>query len=128
MNDCTRHLVLVTLGSAMGGMARYGLTALFHRWLPHFPVGTIIINVTGSFVIGLISGLTSGSARSQPWIREFLMVGVCGGYTTFSSFSLQTMELMQEGRLGAAGLNIGLSVSLCLAAVLFGHWIGSRWR
>jgi CrcB protein len=87
-----------------------------------FPVGTLVINVTGSFIIGIFATLTGPDGRmmvgSLP--RQFFMIGICGGYTTFSSFSLQTLNLARDGQWGYAGLNVGLSVLLCL----FGVWLG----
>ncbi len=86
---------------------------------PRFPWGTLLINVLGSFVIGLVAAVTLAPARvaMHPDLRVFLMVGVCGGFTTFSAFSLQTLELMQAGDVApAAGYIVG-SVVFCLAAV-----------
>lgn len=117
----------VALGSALGGMARYWLVlATFPLFGPVFPWATILINILGSFVIGLFGALTvDGGRLAVPGeIRAFVMVGLCGGFTTFSSFSLQTLDLIQEGRLGAALANIGVSVALCLAAVALGYWLG----
>jgi fluoride exporter len=120
--------LLVALGSALGGVARYWCsnlaTALFGA---AFPWGTLIINVVGSFVIGLFNVISLPGGRiEEPFgARLFVMVGLCGGFTTFSSFSLQTLSLMQEGRWGWAGANVLLSVLLCLLAVAAGHWAGS---
>ena len=113
----------VIAGSAIGGLARYWL-AIVVTWLlgPAFPWGTLLINVTGSFVIGLAGSMTD--AREHAAFRAFLMVGICGGFTTFSSFSLQTFELMEAGRSGTALGYIALSVGLCLAAVWAGWMIG----
>ncbi|MFN3076883.1 MAG: fluoride efflux transporter CrcB [Alphaproteobacteria bacterium] len=117
----------VALGSALGGVGRYWLTGVVARGVGGtFPWGTILINVSGSFVIGLFAALTGPGGRwSVPGDgRVFVMIGLCGGFTTFSSFSLQTLTLVREGDwVGAAG-NIGLSVVLCLAAVALGHWAG----
>lgn len=110
-------------GSAVGGLARYWLATLV-GWLlgPAFPYGTLLINVVGSLVIGAAAAATE--AGTHAGFRAFLMVGICGGFTTFSSFSLQTFELMEAGRLPAALAYIGLSVTLCLAAVWAGWIIG----
>jgi CrcB protein len=87
-----------------------------------FPWGTLVINVTGSFVIGFFGALTGPDGRVfvGSTARQFVMVGMCGGYTTFSSFSLQTLNLMNDGEWLQAGANIGLSVLLCMIAV----WAG----
>lgn len=115
---------LVALGSAVGGTARYWLSGLVANWIGQaFPWGTLVVNVTGSFVIGLVATLTAPDGRifiPGDW-RQFVLAGVCGGYTTFSSFSLQTLALAQDGEWLWAGANIVLSVVACLAAVWFGH-------
>jgi len=116
----------VAFGSALGGMARYWLVlATFPLFGPVFPWATVLINILGSFVIGLFGALTMEGRWAVPAeIRAFVMVGLCGGFTTFSSFSLQTLELMQKGRVELALANIGLSVLLCLGSVALGYWLG----
>ena len=118
----------IALGSALGGVARYALTRLLLPTSVYFPASTVLINVLGSFVIGFFGTLTvTGGRFAVPEnIRMFVMVGICGGFTTFSSFSLQNFDLMRSGMLGKALLNIGLSVVLCLAAVGMGHAIADR--
>jgi CrcB protein len=119
--------LLVGLGGAIGSMARYGLGQMITaRYGEGFPIATLVINVTGSFLIGLLAtmGGTAGGAPNSSTMRLLLMVGVCGGYTTFSSFSLQSLNLIREGHLAAAGLNAILSVALCLIAVAAGHFAG----
>ena len=114
----------IAVGSALGGMARYGCSSLIAGWFGEtFPLGTLVINVLGSFVIGFFATLTGPDGRLMvPGdVRQFVMVGLCGGYTTFSSFSLQTMTLAQDGELVRAGLNIGGSVVLCLVSVWLGY-------
>ncbi|MFL4975586.1 MAG: fluoride efflux transporter CrcB [Microvirga sp.] len=114
----------VALGSALGGVARYWCSGVAARlWGETFPWGTIIVNVAGSFVIGLFATLTAPDGRvfASSEARVFVMVGLCGGYTTFSSFSLQSLALARAGEWAGLGMNIGLSVVLCLAAVWLGH-------
>ena len=115
---------LVALGSAIGGTLRYWLAAaVSEASASTFPWGTLVVNVTGSAVIGLFATLTSADGRlyvPSEW-RTFFMVGVCGGYTTFSSFSLQTLALAEGGEWLAAGMNVMGSVALCLVAVWLGH-------
>jgi len=114
----------VALGSALGGVARYWCSGVAARlWGETFPWGTIIVNVAGSFVIGLFATLTAPDGRvfASSEARVFVMVGLCGGYTTFSSFSLQTLTLAQDGEFLRAALNIGGSVLLCLVAVWLGY-------
>jgi CrcB protein len=116
--------VWVAIGSALGGMARYWMaSAVAVLTGPAFPWGTILINILGSFVIGLFATLTGVDGRwPAPFdARAFVMTGICGGFTTFSAFSLQTLELAREGRWLPAASNIALSLALCLAAVTLGH-------
>jgi fluoride exporter len=116
----------VAVGGALGSIARYWVAIAVARLLgPQFPWGTILINIVGSFVIGFFAALTAtGTGRlSVPSdLRIFVMVGVCGGFTTFSAFSLQTLDLMRDGRTVQALANVGLSVMLCLVAVAAGHY------
>ena len=108
----------VALGSALGGVARYWATIAGNRLFgPEFPWSTIAINVTGSLIIGIVAARTPSDAT-----RLFVMVGVCGGFTTFSAFSLQTLSLLQQGAALKALANILVSVLLCVAA----SWAG--WR
>ena len=118
----------IALGSAIGGVARYAAaSALGARLGEAFPWGTLAVNVTGSFAIGLFATLTAPDGR---WPvasdgRLFFMVGVCGGYTTFSAFSLQTLNLIRQGDIAGAGWNIAASLVLCLLAVWLGHAAGA---
>ena len=112
-------------GGALGSMARAWLAiAVAQITGPQFPWGTILINVAGSFIIGCFGTLTSNDSRfAVPGdVRAFVMIGICGGFTTFSSFSLQTLELARDGRMVQALGNIGVSVTLCLLAVAAGHY------
>jgi CrcB protein len=114
----------VALGGALGSMARYGCSSLIAGWFGQtFPLGTLVINVLGSFVIGFFATLTGPDGRVlvTPDVRQFVMVGICGGYTTFSSFSLQTLTLVQDGEFVRAGLNVVGSVVLCLLSVWLGY-------
>ena len=115
--------VWVALGGALGSVARYGCSLAATRWLgAAFPWGTMFVNVTGSFTIGLLTALvaTEGRALLGADARALVIVGLLGGFTTFSSFSLETLELARGGALGAAALNVMLSVALCLAGVGLG--------
>jgi fluoride exporter len=117
----------VALGGALGSVGRFWLSGLVAaRMGPAFPWGTLLVNVSGSFVIGLLAALVEPGGRRylSPAGREFFMYGLCGGYTTFSSFSLQTLELVREGEMGRAGLNLVASVLLCLVAVWLGYLLG----
>jgi CrcB protein len=115
--------VWVALGGAIGSVARYACSVTAARWLGMgFPWGTLFVNVTGSFAIGLLAALVAADGRPLLGAdaRALLLVGVLGGFTTFSSFSLDTLALARSGALGAAALNIGSSLVLCLVGV----WLG----
>ena len=113
----------VALGGALGSVARYACSGIAVRWLgASFPYGTLFVNVAGSFAIGLLAALVAADGRRllSADARAFLLVGVLGGFTTFSSFSLETLNLARSGALGPAILNVAGSVALCLAAVSLG--------
>ena len=114
----------VALGGAIGTTGRYWLSGVVARLIGEtFPWGTLVINVTGSFIIGFFATLTGPDGRVYvgSTARQFVMIGICGGYTTFSSFSLQTLNLMNDGEWLYAGANITGSVVLCLLAVWAGY-------
>ena len=115
--------LLVAIGSALGGVLRYALTRATLDWSDAFPWGTVLINVLGAFVIGFFGTFTLSSSRFavSESTRLFVMAGICGGFTTFSSFSLQTFDLVRSGAWGRALLNVVLSVVLCFLAVAAGH-------
>jgi CrcB protein len=116
--------IWVAVGSALGGVARFWLSGVTGRHLGEtFPWGTLIVNVSGSFAIGFFATLTGPDGRFlvRPTFREFFMVGMCGGYTTFSSFSVQTLNLVREGEWLYAGGNALMSFIFCMIAVWLGH-------
>ena len=116
--------ILVALGGALGSLARWWISeALALAAGPAFPWGTLLVNVTGSFVIGAAAGGSWNDVRliETDTIRYFVMVGLCGGYTTFSSFSLQTVGMLQAGDVGRAFLNVAASVLACLTATWAGY-------
>ena len=117
----------VAAGGALGSLARFWLTGAMSALTgPRFPWGTLLINVVGSFVIGGVAGVTLTPTRMamHPDLRIFLMVGICGGFTTFSAFSLQLLELLQTGDTVAGVLYAAGSVLLCLLFVWFGWCLG----
>jgi CrcB protein len=117
----------IAAGSALGGMGRYWFSGFIaHRFGETFPWGTVLVNISGSFLIGLIAALggPQGKWSLSPLLLQFLMLGICGGYTTFSSFSLQTLTLARQGQWLHAGGNILGSVCLCLVAVWLGYFLG----
>jgi CrcB protein len=114
----------IAIGSALGGMARYWCSGIAARLIGEtFPWGTMIVNITGSFIIGFFATLTGPDGRvfADTLTRQFVMIGICGGYTTFSSFSLQTLALLQDGEGALASANVALSVIACLLAVWAGY-------
>ena len=120
----TLNLLLVALGGAIGASARYLVGAFVaNRFGPDFPWGTFIVNVSGSFLIGVILSLVGGGLLPAG-ARPFLAVGVMGGYTTFSTYSHETLQLMQGGEFGAATFNILGQVVAGLAAVYLGVVLG----
>ncbi len=116
--------LLAGLGGAIGSIARVMMSNLVTRWTGEiFPFGTIVVNVTGALLMGLLAGYGEtepGRLLFSTSTRTFLMIGVLGGYTTFSSFSLQTFLLMEQGNIIGALLNVMLSVLLCVAGI----WVG----
>jgi CrcB protein len=115
----------VAIGGALGSMARFWLANTMAVLTgAEFPWGTLLINIIGSFVISFF-GLLTGTARQfavPNEVRVFVTVGLCGGFTTFSSFSIQTVELVRTGETARASLYIAASVTLCLAACALGFW------
>jgi CrcB protein len=117
----------VAVGGALGSLARYWVGIVVTSLTgPAFPWAVLLINVVGSFIIGWFGALTGPGGRvvATTDMRIFVMVGLCGGFTTFSSFSVQTLQLLQAGETVRAGGNIVLSVGLCLLAVWLGWLLG----
>jgi CrcB protein len=118
--------LLVSLGSAIGGCLRYAIGRVM---LPDcrgcFPWSTFVINILGSFIIGYFGTLTAVGSRAEvpETLRIFVMVGLCGGFTTFSAFSLQTFDLLREGEWVRALTNVVLSIVLSIFAVALGHYL-----
>jgi len=115
----------IFVGGGLGSLARWGVSGwIAGRIGETFPWGTLLVNISGSFVIGLFASVTGPAGRwglVPPSFRQFFMLGVCGGYTTFSSFSLQTLTLAEDGQWLKASANCVLSLVLCLVGVWFGH-------
>ena len=116
--------LIVAAGGAVGTLARFWIGLLMAPLSQSLPWGTIAINIAGSFLIGAFGTLTLAQGRypAPETVRLFVMVGVCGGFTTFSSFSLQTFDLLRAGAAGRAAVNVSVSVALCLIAVAAGHY------
>lgn len=125
------NYVWIGLGAALGGMLRYWCSGAAARLgADVFPWGTLFINVAGSMFIGFFAQLTGTEGRLlvQPNTRLFVMTGVCGGFTTFSTFSLETLRLLQDREWAYGALNIAASVTLCLLGVWFGHQLATAFN
>ena len=120
--------LIVMLGGALGTLARYLIGLVAIPISQDLPWGTIIINIVGSFIIGFFGTMTLAHGRfpASENLRLFVMVGICGGFTTFSAFSLQTLDLLRAGAPFRAGVNIAASVVLCVLSVALGHYIASQ--
>ena len=116
--------LLIALGSALGGMSRHWVSTLLAREPAGFPWGTLAVNVVGSFLIGLLAVFPESRFSVLP--RPFFTVGLLGGFTTFSAFSLQSVALLENGKLGLAAGYILSSLVLCLAGAWLGLLLGSR--
>jgi fluoride exporter len=127
--DSMSAYLAVAVGSALGGVGRFWCSGITARLVGEtFPWGTLLVNVVGSFIIGFFSTLTGPDGRifASTTARQFVMVGICGGYTTFSSFSLQTLNLMNDGEWLYAAANTFGSILLCFFAVWAGHAIAAN--
>ena len=123
--------LFVAVGGAFGSVARFWLGGFVVNIAGEtFPFGTLLVNVTGSFAIGFIAAMTGPEGRwvAVPTLRTFVAVGLCGGYTTFSAFSLQTLALLQTRQWAHAGWNVLASVALCLAGVWLGSLLGGAFH
>jgi CrcB protein len=111
----------IAVGSAIGGVGRYLLGGLVQRLAAGtFPGGTLFVNITGSFLLGLILRYAVDTPAVTPEVRALLTVGLCGGYTTFSTFSYETVALLEDGQWGRAAAYVGLSLGVALIGVLLG--------
>ena len=123
--------LLVAGGGAIGSVARFWLSEIVgRRWGDGFPTGTLAVNVVGCLVIGFFATISGPDGRwlLRPEWRLAFMSGVCGGFTTFSAFGLQTLDLGLHGQWFRAGANVMLSVLLCLLAVWIGHITATAWN
>ena len=115
------ELVAVALGGAVGSVGRWGLGLVLSSLLPGLPAGTFVANVLAGLVIGVVSGANAASPLPEP-ARLLLTVGLCGGLSTFSTFSNETFQLLEAGNGLAAAANVAANVATCLVAV----WAGTR--
>lgn len=122
------RLLAVGAGGALGAIARYLVTGWVSRVMPTgIPYGTLTVNIVGSLVVGFASGVFAGRAQSRDHLMQlFVVVGVCGGFTTFSAFSAETYRLVEQGSFTSAGVNAALQVAGSLAAVFAGFWLSRQ--
>jgi CrcB protein len=115
----------IFLGGGLGSMLRYGIGVFFHQLIPSkFPYATLVSNSLSSIILGLFLGFVLIKNINDPALRYFIIVGFCGGLSTFSSFSLETYDLIRSGMFALAVANILLSLALCILFVAVGIWIG----
>ncbi|SDK83043.1 CrcB protein [Catalinimonas alkaloidigena] len=120
-------LLWVGVGGFFGSMARYGISLYAQRWWPgFFPWGTLLANVLGCLLIGVFLVLAARQQWELP-TKLLLATGFCGGFTTFSTFSYESLLLLREGRPGGALLYMGVSLGLGLLATAAGMWLGRQW-
>lgn len=119
-----KNLLFVAMGGALGAVLRYGISSGIYTWFGRsFPYGTLVVNVIGSFSIGLLSILLIEKFDVPHEVRLALVVGVLGALTTFSTFSWDTLDLMQQGMMQKAFINVLLNVVVCIGAA----WVGVQW-
>lgn len=125
--DGLTPLLLVGTGGFVGSALRYAVSGWVQRIDPDgaFPFGTLAVNLAGCLVIGVLGGLSEARSVLGPEARLLVLIGVLGGFTTFSTFGWETLALLREGELAAAGFNVGASVALGIGAVWLGHALGS---
>lgn len=127
-SDEAMNLVAVAVGGALGAVARYGVTALMHRLVPGpFPIGTATVNIIGGLLVGFVAGLLAAREGGAPSAAHlFLIVGVCGGFTTFSAFSLETVRLAQAGSGLLAMVSVVAQVAGAIIATGVGLWLAKQ--
>ena len=121
------NLIYVASGGAVGAVLRY-LTSNFYRfYFPNFPIGTLFINFIGSFLVGILASNLENNGTSYVFIKYFLIIGILGSFTTFSSFSFETMQLINDKKFFLSLIYIFLSISLCILGAFFGFNINKIW-
>ena len=119
------QFLLIALGGALGAVLRFAGSNAVYSWLGRdFPYGTLMVNVLGSFLMGFLAILFIERLESAPELRAFFLIGLLGAFTTFSTFSMETFYLIEQGQVVKAGMNMLLSVVLCVIAVTIGVFLG----
>jgi len=121
------QIMAIAIGGALGSVLRFGLSSFTHGWLGRgFPYGTLAVNVLGSLAMGVLFILLVERVAESSVLRAGLLIGLLGGFTTFSSFSIETMNLIEQGALARAATNVLASVTLCLGATWVGMVLGRQ--
>ena len=120
MNPTLLSLLVISLGAALGACSRWGLALLGHQWLPSFPLGTLAANWLGAYLIGFAAAAFAAHTDTSPYVRLLLITGFLGGLTTFSTFSLEAVVMLQEQRWAAFGSHFLLHTVGCLALTVLG--------
>ena len=121
------NLVYVASGGAIGAVLRYLISNFYRLYFPNFPIGTLFINLIGSFLIGILASNLENKGASYVFIKYFLIIGILGSFTTFSTFSLETIQLINDKKLFSSLVYIFLSISLCVFGAFFGFNINKIW-
>jgi len=121
------NLIYVASGGAVGAVLRYLTSNFFRFYFPNFPIGTLFINFIGSFLIGILASNLESRGTSYIFIKYFLIIGILGSFTTFSTFSLETIQLVNDKKLFLSLVYILLSISLCIFGAFFGFNINKIW-
>ncbi len=123
------NYLIVSLGAALGGGLRYWMSNITYKVLPAtFPYGTLAVNIIGSFILGIIIFMFDDKELISPGMRLFLAVGFCGGFTTFSTFSLETINLLKDSQILAGLLNIVSNLFLCFAGITLAYFMSKIWN
>ena len=120
-------LIYVASGGAVGAVLRYFTSNFYKFYFPNFPIGTLFINFIGSFLIGILASNLESRGTSYIFIKYFLIIGILGSFTTFSTFSLETIQLVNDKKLFLSLVYIFLSISLCILGAFFGFNINKIW-
>ena len=122
-----QQFAVVGIGGALGAMARYGVSLACLRAMPNFPLGTLVVNVIGCFALGLLMAWVDVRSEFPPTAKLFLGVGILGAFTTFSTFGVETIDLLREKETARALLSVLANVALGLAAVMAGRGVAKVW-
>lgn len=122
-----KQLLFIGLGGFIGSIARYGVSKLNFSWqFHHIPMGTLVVNLVGSLLIGLFAGIFVHQVTYSENLKLFLITGICGGFTTFSAFTFENLQLIREGYLTASIIYLTISILFGILAVLGGIWM-AKW-